>query len=49
MRGEELLGERTVHLGSSGAGDLLGEELRFLGRDETHGSALKSVVKMLNL
>ena len=48
MRGEELLGERTVHLGSSGAGDLLGEELRFLGRDETHGSALKSVVKILD-
>jgi glucose-6-phosphate dehydrogenase assembly protein OpcA len=48
MRGEELLGERTVHLGSSGVGDLLGEELRFLGRDETHESALKSVVQMLN-
>ncbi|MDQ3317767.1 MAG: glucose-6-phosphate dehydrogenase assembly protein OpcA [Actinomycetota bacterium] len=48
MRGEELLGERTVHLGSSGVGDLLGEELRFLGRDETHGSALKSVVKILD-
>jgi hypothetical protein len=48
MRGEELLGERTVHLGSSGFGDLLGEELRFLGLDETHGSALKSVVKMLD-
>jgi glucose-6-phosphate dehydrogenase assembly protein OpcA len=49
MRGEELLAERTVHLGSSSAGDLLGEELRFLGRDETHGSALKSVVNMFAL
>jgi glucose-6-phosphate dehydrogenase assembly protein OpcA len=48
MRGEELLGERTVHLGFSGVADLLGEELRFLGRDETHESALKSVVKMLD-
>lgn len=48
MQGEELLGERTVRLGSSGIGDLLGEELRFLGRDETHQSALKSAVKMLD-
>jgi glucose-6-phosphate dehydrogenase assembly protein OpcA len=48
MRREELLGERTVHLGFSGVGDLLGEELRCLGRDETYGSALKSVVKMLD-
>jgi glucose-6-phosphate dehydrogenase assembly protein OpcA len=48
MRGEELLGERTVHLGFSGVADLLSEELKFLGRDETHASALKSVVKMLD-
>jgi glucose-6-phosphate dehydrogenase assembly protein OpcA len=48
MRGEELIGERTVHLGFSAIADLLGEELRFLGRDETHESALKSVVKMLD-
>jgi len=48
MRGEELLGGRTVHLGFSGVADLLGEELRFLARDETHASALKSVVKMLD-
>jgi hypothetical protein len=48
MRGEELLGERSVHLRFSGVGDLLGEELRFLGRDETHESALRSVVKMLD-
>ena len=48
MRGEELIGERTVHLGFSGIAELLGEELRFLGRDETHESALKSVVKMLD-
>jgi glucose-6-phosphate dehydrogenase assembly protein OpcA len=48
MGGEELLGERTVHLGFSGVADLLSEELRFLGRDETHASALESVVKMLD-
>jgi glucose-6-phosphate dehydrogenase assembly protein OpcA len=48
MRGEELLGGRTVHLGFSGVADLLGEELRFLARDETHASALKRVVKMLD-
>ncbi|HZC19821.1 MAG TPA: glucose-6-phosphate dehydrogenase assembly protein OpcA, partial [Rubrobacteraceae bacterium] len=35
MRGDELLGERAVHLGSSGPGALLGEELRVPGRDET--------------
>jgi glucose-6-phosphate dehydrogenase assembly protein OpcA len=48
MRGEELLGERTVHLGFSGVADLLGEELRFFDRDETHEFALRSVVKMLD-
>ena len=49
MRGEELLGERTVHLGFSGVGDLLGEELRLLERDKTHESALERAVEMLNL
>ena len=48
QRGEELLGERTVRLGFSGVGDLLGEELGFLGRDKTHESALKSVVEILD-
>ena len=48
MRGEELLGERTVYLGFSGVADLLGEELRLLSRDETHESALKRVVRMLD-
>ncbi len=49
MRGEELLGERTVQLGSSGVDVLLGEELRFLKRDKTHESALKKVVEMIDL
>lgn len=48
MRGEELLGERTVHLGLSGVGGLLGEELRFPGRDKTLESTLKRVVRMLD-
>ena len=47
MRGDELLGERTVHLGSSDSGVLLGEELKILGRDETYESALKRAVEML--
>lgn len=49
MRGEELLGERTVHLGSSDPGVLLGEELRLLGRDEPYESALKRTVEILDL
>lgn len=49
MRGEELLGERTVHLGFSGVAGLLGEELRFLERDKTHESALERAVEMLDL
>ena len=49
MRGEQLLGERTVHLGSSGVGVLLGEELSFLKRDEIYESALKRTVEMIDL
>jgi hypothetical protein len=49
MRGEEMLGERTVHLGFGGVADLLGEELRFLGRDEVYEKALRSVVRTLDL
>jgi glucose-6-phosphate dehydrogenase assembly protein OpcA len=49
MRGEQLLGERTVHLGSSGVGMLLGEELRFLKRDEIYESALKRAVEIIDL
>jgi glucose-6-phosphate dehydrogenase assembly protein OpcA len=48
MRGDELLGERAVHLGSSDQGVLLGEELRILDRDETYESALKRAVEMLD-
>ena len=47
MRGDRLVGERTVYLGSLNVGVLLGEELKILGRDETYESALKRAVEML--
>ena len=47
MRGDEPVGERTVHLGSSDPSVLLGEELRLLGRDETYESALERSVALL--
>ena len=46
---DELLGERTVNLGSSGLGVRLGEEFGFPGRDETYECALRRAVKMLKL
>jgi glucose-6-phosphate dehydrogenase assembly protein OpcA len=49
MRGEDLLGERTVRLGSQEPGDLLGEELHFLGRDEVYEAALARAVELLDL
>ncbi len=49
MRGEELLGERTVNLGTSGVDVLLGEELRFLESDRTHEAALRRAVALLDL
>jgi glucose-6-phosphate dehydrogenase assembly protein OpcA len=49
MRGDEPISERTVYLGSSDVSVLLGEELKLLGRDETHESSLKRVVEMLDL
>ncbi|HZC19262.1 MAG TPA: hypothetical protein VE225_06100, partial [Rubrobacteraceae bacterium] len=47
LRDGEPIGERTVHLGSSEPGVLLGEELQLLGRDETYESALERAVEML--
>jgi len=49
MRGEELLAERTVHLGSFDLGVLVGEELRYRGRDEAYESALRAAVEILEL
>ena len=49
LRGDCLVGERTVHLGPSGVGALLGEELRLVGRDEVYEAALRRAVEILNL
>ncbi len=49
MRGDELLAERTVHLGSFDLGVLVGEELRYRGRDEAYEGALLKAVEMLDL
>lgn len=48
MRGDELCAERTVHLGSFDLGVLVGEELRYRGRDEAYEAALKIAVEVLN-
>src|SRR5918996_2270331 len=49
MRGDELLAERTVHLGSFDLGVLVGEELRYRGRDEAYEGSLRKVVEILDL
>jgi len=49
MRGDDLLGERTVHLGFFDQDVILGEELRFRGRDETFAAALNTAAEMLDL
>ena len=49
MRGEELVAERTVHLGSFDLGVLVGEELQFRGCDETYEAALRAAVEVLDL
>ena len=49
LRGEEVVGERTVHLGPSDTGALLGEELRLVGRDEVYEATLRRAVEILDL
>jgi glucose-6-phosphate dehydrogenase assembly protein OpcA len=49
MRGDVLLAERTVHLGSFDLGVLVGEELRYRGRDEAYEGSLRKVVEILDL
>jgi glucose-6-phosphate dehydrogenase assembly protein OpcA len=44
----EVLAERTVHLGTFDLGVLLGEELRYRGRDELYEAALRTAVEMLD-
>ena len=49
MRGEALVAERTVHLGSFDLGVLVGEELQFRGCDEAYEAALRAAVGILDL
>jgi glucose-6-phosphate dehydrogenase assembly protein OpcA len=49
MRGDELLAERTVHLGSFDLGVLVGEELRYRGHDEAYEGSLRKTVEILDL
>ncbi len=48
MRGEDLIGERTVHLGTFDLGVLVGEELRYRGRDEVYEAALITAARILS-
>jgi hypothetical protein len=49
MRGDDLVAERTVHLGRFDLGVLVGEELQFRGRDEAYEAALRTAVEVLDL
>jgi glucose-6-phosphate dehydrogenase assembly protein OpcA len=49
MRGDDLVAERTVHLGHFDLGVLVGEELQFRGCDETYEAALRAAVEVLDL
>lgn len=49
MRGEELVAERTVHIGSFDLSVLVGEELRYRGRDEAYEAALHAAVGVIDL
>ncbi len=48
-RDDELLAERTVHLGRFDLGVLLGEELQFRGRDAIFEAALRTATEILDL
>jgi len=49
MRGDDLLAERTVHIGSFDLGVLVGEELGYRGHDEAYEAALRTAVQVLDL
>lgn len=49
MRGGELLGERTVHLGTLDLSVLVGEELHYRGRDTAYEGALRKATEVLEL
>lgn len=46
-RDGEVLAERTVHLGTFDLGVLLGEELRYRGRDKSYEAALRAASEVL--
>ena len=49
MRDDDLLAERTVHIGSFDLGVLVGEELGYRGHDEAYEAALRTAVEMFDL
>jgi glucose-6-phosphate dehydrogenase assembly protein OpcA len=49
MRGEDLVAERTVHIGTFDLGVLVGEEMGYRGHDEAYGAALRTVVELIDL
>ena len=49
MRGDDLLAERTVHIGSFDLGVLVGEEIGYRGHDEAYEAALRTAVEVLDL
>ncbi|HEX2729480.1 MAG TPA: glucose-6-phosphate dehydrogenase assembly protein OpcA [Rubrobacteraceae bacterium] len=48
-RGDELVAERTVHIGTFDLGVLVGEELQYRGRDRAYEAALGVAVEILDL
>ena len=48
MQDDEIIGERTVHMGHFGLGGLVGEELHYRGRDEVYEAALRAAVEITN-
>jgi glucose-6-phosphate dehydrogenase assembly protein OpcA len=49
MRNDELIDERTVHLGFSSVAMLLGEELKILDRDEVYETVIQQAAEILDL
>jgi hypothetical protein len=49
MHGDQLVGERTVHLGTLDLSVLVGEELHYRGRDAAYEGALRRAVEVLDL
>lgn len=48
LHGDELVAERTVHIGSFDLGVLVGEELQYRGRDGAYEAALGVAVEILD-